>query len=277
LTADGSIRVAALSTTPVKGLRIAMPRGVELERSGAHGDRRFYLIDDRGRMINGKHSGALSEIAAALDDNERLTLTFADGARVSAATELGERVETRFFSDPRTARLVRGPFSAALSEHAGEPLRLVCAADGASAIDRGADGAVSLISSASLRRLAEVAGEPRVDARRFRMTIEVEGVEPFAEDQWLGEAVRVGDAVIVPRGHVGRCIVTSRDPESGRVDLPTLDLLRSFRDGLDTTEPLAFGVYGEVLQPGAIALGDRVELDIDGSRLQPRVSTDRDE
>ncbi len=39
-----------------------------------------------------------------------------------------------------------------------------------------------------------------------------------------------------------------------------LDLLRSYRGGLDTTEPLAFGVYGEVVEPGRVALGDRVEL-----------------
>ncbi len=61
-------------------------------------------------------------------------------------------------------------------------------------------------------------------------------------------------------GHVGRCIVTSRHPESGVVDLPTLDLLRSFRSGLDTTEPLPFGVYGEVLRAGVVHVGDRVEV-----------------
>jgi len=41
-------------------------------------------------------------------------------------------------------------------------------------------------------------------------------------------------------------------------DAPTLDLLRSYRAGLDTTEPLAFGVYGEVLEPGRVAVGDAV-------------------
>ena len=39
-----------------------------------------------------------------------------------------------------------------------------------------------------------------------------------------------------------------------------VDLLRFYRSGLDTTEPLAFGVYGEVLEPGRVAIGDPIEL-----------------
>jgi uncharacterized protein YcbX len=254
------IRVSGLSTTPVKGLRITTPASVALERAGVRGDRRFYLIDDRARMINGKHTGALNEVVAELEDDERLALTFPGGARVCGATELGEELETRFFSSVRQARLVHGPFSAALSEHAGEELRLVRAADGGSAIDRGVEGGVSLISRGSLRRLAEVAGEQQIDARRFRMTIELDGVEAFAEDGWVGRSLAVGDAVLAAHGHVGRCIVTSRDPESGEVALPTLDLLRSFRSGLATTEPLPFGIYGEVLRGGTVSVGDELTV-----------------
>ena len=43
-------------------------------------------------------------------------------------------------------------------------------------------------------------------------------------------------------------------------DLQTLDLLRQYRAALDTTEPLAFGVYGEVREPGRVAVGDAVAL-----------------
>jgi uncharacterized protein YcbX len=61
-------------------------------------------------------------------------------------------------------------------------------------------------------------------------------------------------------GHVGRCLVTSRDPETGVIDLPTLDALGWYRTHLDTTEPLAFGVYGRVEQPGTIRVGDAVTI-----------------
>lgn len=258
--ADGEARVTALGTTPVKGLRIANRERIVLDRDGARDDRRFYLVEQRGWMVNGKHSGALQEVSAELSEHGQLTLRFPGGTTVAGAVELGDELATRFHSRPRTARLVRGPFSAALSEHAGEQLRLVQAGDGSSAVDRGVEGGVSMISRGSLAVLALVAEQPSVDARRFRMTIEIDGAEPFAEDAWLGREVGLGEASVLLHGHVGRCIVTSRHPESGIVDLPTLDLLRSFRSGLETTEPLPFGVYGEVLRPGAVRVGDRVEI-----------------
>jgi uncharacterized protein YcbX len=57
---------------------------------------------------------------------------------------------------------------------------------------------------------------------------------------------------------VGRCLITSRDPETGVLDLPTLDVLGRYRGAADTTEPLAFGIYGAVLASGCVRVGDRV-------------------
>jgi uncharacterized protein len=251
-------RVTALSIAPVKGLRLAGVEQLSLDPDGVRDDRRFYLVEERGWMVNGKHSGALNEIVAELDRDEQLTLRFPDGSQVSAQIELGEPLQTRFFSRPREARLVVGPFAAALSRHAGEELRLVQDANGRSAIDRGRRGNVSMISRASLGRLAQLAEEPSVDARRFRMSIELDGVEPFAEEEWIGHVVSVGDAQVRLQGNVGRCLVTSRHPVSGEVDLPTLDLLRELRADVHSSEPLPFGVYGEITRPGVVRLGDRV-------------------
>ena len=45
-----AITVSALTTTPVKGMRVARGRGDRARtRSGARGDRVFYVIDERGR------------------------------------------------------------------------------------------------------------------------------------------------------------------------------------------------------------------------------------
>jgi uncharacterized protein YcbX len=180
--------------------------------------------------------------------------------RVGGDIELGERLATRFYSWPAQAHELLGAFSAALSDHVGRPLRIVEGID-RSGIDRGRGGAVSLLSQASLDALARVAGAEAVDARRFRMLVLVTGVdEPHEEDTWVGEQLCVGEAVVRVRGHVGRCNVTHRHPQTGDADLQTLDLLRQYRAGLDTTEPLAFGVYGEVLKPGRVAVGDAVGL-----------------
>jgi hypothetical protein len=249
------ITVTALSMTAVKGTRLRTVDAIDLTTLGAAGDRRFYVIDYRDRMINAKIVGELQTVVADVN-NGALSLTFPDGRIVSDQIARGETVTTRFFSRPREAHLVNGPFSDALSVHLGMPVRLVEPGEGA--VDRGQMGATSLISRASLSRLAEAADEAEVDPRRFRMLLEVDGVDAHAEDRWVGQRLRIGDATIRFRGHVGRCLITSRDPDTGVVDLPTLDVIGEYRRDLETTEPLPFGIYGEVVSEGTVRVGDAV-------------------
>jgi uncharacterized protein YcbX len=252
------INVTGLAVAAVKGTRLVSVDRVSLDRDGAPSNRRFFLIDERGRMLNAKQLGDLVSIVAEyLAPDRHLTMTFPDGHVVEGVVSSGVVVQTRFFSRSREARVVDGPWSAALSEHCGRPLRLVEADGDGAAVDRGRRGAATLISQASLRRLATAAGVPDVDERRFRMLIEIDGVDAHAEDAWVGRRTRVGDAVIAWGGHVGRCLITSRDPDSGEVDLPTLDVLK-YRDDSATTEPLPFGIYGAVIQPGTVRVGDPV-------------------
>jgi hypothetical protein len=140
----------------------------------------------------------------------------------------------------------------------GRPVRLV-AAPGVGA-DRGRAGSVSLMSRASLRQLAEVAGSEPVDGRRFRMLIEVEGVDAHAEDEWVRHKVRIGSALVEWHGHVGRCATTTRDPDSGEVTFPTLHVLATYRKEHPSEEPLPFGIYGEVLEGGRVQVGDEVAV-----------------
>ena len=258
------MRVRGLLVTPIKGLRVRAVESVELGPSGARGNRRFYLIDARDRMLNGKQLGDLQAVEADWDeDSGRLSLRFPDGREVAGEVRPGPRAATRFFSRPREDHLVEGPWSEALSEFAGQSLRLLSTA---SAVDRGRAGAVSLISRASLARLAEVAAGPAVDARRFRMLIEVDGLGAHEEDSWVDGHTRVGEAMLRWRGHVGRCLVTSRDPETGIIDVPMLDVLGEYRRSVPSTEPLPFGIYGEVSQAGCVRVGDTVEWIGSGAR-----------
>ncbi|MGI8863824.1 MAG: MOSC domain-containing protein [Solirubrobacteraceae bacterium] len=253
--------VTALSLTPVKGTRLRSVDHIRLEPEGVRGNRRFYLIDERDRLANGKRLGALTTIVSDYDDAaRRLSLRFPDGRLVEDAITVGDLIQTRFYSHRARGRIVGGPFSGAVSDHVGEPLRLVEAVESGGAVDRGAAGVASLISSASLARLAEVAERPTVDARRFRMLIEFDGVAAHAEDAWAGRQVTVGDAVIAVKGHVGRCLITSRDPDSGEVDLPTLDLLKGSRGDEDSTEPIPFGIYGSVERAGDLRVGDQLAV-----------------
>jgi uncharacterized protein len=256
--------VTALATTPIKGTRLRPVDRVVLTPAGVRENRRFYLIDERDRMINAKIDGELQTVVADYSDSDRhLKLTFPDGHTIEDDVRLGDPITTRFFSLEMEAHLVEGPWSDAISELTGRSLRLVEGGE-AGGVDRGVDGSVSLISRASLARLAEAGGVESLDPRRFRMMVEIDGVDAHAEDAWVGNhPVRIGEALVAFGGHVGRCLITSRDPDTGVVDLPTLDILGSYRKGLGSTEPLPFGVWGRVVRPGAVALGDEVAV-VDG-------------
>ena len=255
--------VVGLAFTPVKATRLHAVDRLELGPEGVSDNRRFYLIDARDRMVNGKIVGELQTVVADYCAPERrLRLELADGRVLEDEIRLGDRVETRFLSQKRSARLIDGPWSEVFSDVAGQPLRLVEPCEPGSGVDRGARGSVSLISRASLARLADAGGVEAIDSRRFRMLIEIDGVEAHAEDRWVGSGsgVRVGGALVAFSGHVGRCLITSRDPDTRVVDLPTLDILGDYRGTLDTTEPLPFGVWGRVIEPGTVRVGDEVSV-----------------
>jgi MOSC domain-containing protein len=258
-----AVTVSGLALTPVKATQLRTVDRLFLGLDGVRENRRFFLIDDRARMVNSKNLGVLEQVVADyVDEERRLRLTFPDGTVLDEPVRLGEEVETSFYSAPLPGRLVQGPWSQALSELAGKSLRLVEAPDRYGAVDRRDEaGVASLISRASLARLGQAGGQDGVDGRRFRMLIEIDGVAAHAEDEWVGRSVRIGEASVQFTGHVGRCLITSRHPESGAVDLPTLDILRSYRNDIEATEPLPFGVWGRVVEPGTVRVGDTVSIE----------------
>jgi len=255
-----SARVTRISVAPVKGLSLHHPEAVELAKDGVPGDRAFFIIDENNEMVSATRLGPLVSATAEHDaEAGTLAIRFADGTTVAGAIELGEPEAVKFFGLGLEARSVQGDYSAALSELVGKPVRLVETPGKRAGVDRGAYGAATLISRASLERLAEQLGEDEVDGRRFRMTFEIDGVEPHAEDGWIDREVRVGGATVRIGGNVGRCALTTRNPETGVVDLKTLHALGEYRDEVPTSEPLPFGVHASVVTPGRVAVGDAVE------------------
>jgi uncharacterized protein len=250
-------RVVRISVAPVKSLGLVHPEEVLLEEGGVAGNRRFWLRDEQGALYAGKRDGSMMRIRPEWDEStRRLALTFPDGERVEGIVELGEEIEANMYAWNRLrSRAVRGPWQEAISDFVGRPLELLWADDGA--VDRTPrGGTVSLVSRASLERLGEEVGaEGAVDGRRFRMLFEIDGVDAHEEDAWIGAEVEIGEATVAFNGDVGRCIVTSRDPDTGVVDLPTLVTLAAYRrEG--RSEPLPFGVYGAVVVPGRVRVGD---------------------
>lgn len=251
-------RVVRINIAPVKSLGLVQLEEIDLGERGVVGNRRFWLVDDNRRLVNNKRKGPLVRIRPEWDEQTReLALTFPDGARLAGVVELdAQPFEVEMYGYPLASRRVLGPWADALSDYAGERLTLLWAEEGAP--DRLHAGTVTLIARESLRRLAEEAGEDELDGRRFRMLLEIDGVGPHEEDEWQGTHVHVGDARIQVNGDVGRCAVTTHDPDTG---IPTVDTLKALaryrRDG--RKEPLPFGVYGSVVAPGRVRVGDEVQ------------------
>ena len=254
-------RLAWITVAPVKGMALVGLDEAELTTTGIDIDRRFCVLDPAGRIQNGKVAGPLVRIVPAWDPRTAtLGLRFPDGSVVRATVEVGDPVEATFSGWPRPARLVRGPWAEAVSDWAGRPFRIARFEGDGRGVDRGADGgATTLVSTAALGTMAGWAGlDAPIDGRRFRMTFGVDAIAAFEEDGWLDRRVRVGEAVIRPRGNVGRCAVTTHDPDRGVPTLDTLRLLANHRRDVATSEPLPFGVWAEVLEPGRVSLGDEV-------------------
>ncbi|MGY1770953.1 MOSC domain-containing protein [Blastococcus sp. SYSU D00813] len=263
--------VSRLSTTPVKGTALHSPGRVQLTADGVQDNRRFHLVDARGRLFNGKHHGPLVRITADYDaGRQHLTLRLPGRDPVEGTTaELGEAVVTDFYGRPVPGHLVTGPWDAALSEFVGAPVHLVATDVAGHGVDV---HPVTLVSSATIEHLRRVApGGEVLDHRRFRMLVELDGCEVHEEDTWAGRRVRLGGATVRVVGPVPRCVVTNEHPDTGEVDFSTLKAIVRYRGELarDLTTPVAhlpdngaavFGVYATVEEPGPVGVRDPVEV-----------------
>jgi uncharacterized protein YcbX len=247
------VAVRALQVAPVKGLRLVGVDAVDVRATGAAGDRAFHVREADGTIASTTRNPRLLQVVPAwAPERGELSLAFPDGTRVSGAVERGAAVKTAFWDRrPVAGRVVDGPFGSALSEYAGRPLALVVHDDGESGGDV---QPMSLMSRASLAALG-AAMDRDLDGRRFRMTIEIDGAPAWAEHGWVGRDVRVGDAVVRVDSLCERCVVTTRDPESGRTDAPVLKALAGLRGRDDVT----FGVWCDVVAPGRVRVGDAVQ------------------
>jgi uncharacterized protein YcbX len=53
------------------------------------------------------------------------------------------------------------------------------------------------------------------------------------------------------------------DPDTGTVDLDTLEVLARYRADVESSERLSFGVWARVERAGRVALGDEIALETD--------------
>ena len=91
------------------------------------------------------------------------------------------------------------------------------------------------------------------DRRRFRPNLLIAGVPGLAERDWQGRTLRVGGALVGVVSLRQRCIMTTFDPDTAEQDTEVLLRIHRELGG-------SFALDCEVVQPGIVRVGDRVEL-----------------
>lgn len=113
-----------------------------------------------------------------------------------------------------------------------------------------------LLTNESIAALAERAPDSDLDVRRFRPNILVETCDPsgrFIEQEWCGRTLLIGNVIAEVTIPMSRCVM---------VTLPQGDLARdrSIMRTLVQETGMNLGVGLTVVRPGAIEVGDAVEL-----------------
>jgi MOSC domain-containing protein len=249
--------VAGFNLTPVKSTALHRPDRIALGTDGAVGDRRFLCVRSDGTRLSGISKAALIPIVAQHDAAaHRLSLTFPDGGVAEGNDRpRGSVIRVQLFDREIPVREIDPALTAVLRAHVGDDTLTI-----ARVIEpeyAGGAHRVSIVGRASVADVGSRMAGDGLDPRRFRMLIEVDGLDPYEEDSWGGHRVRIGDAIVRVGRRMPRCVMTTLDPDTGVQDAPVLHVLASYR----TVEgkPI-LGMHGDVERGAEIAAGDAVEL-----------------
>jgi uncharacterized protein YcbX len=249
--------VARLNIAPVRSLGLETRDEILLTPDGVTEDRRFYVIDGAGRLVDQLTSGTMVQVTAWTDpEATRLRLTFPDGTTLEEEVKLTSPVETAVHGRTAEGHIVDGPWAERLGEFLGRTVQIVrCDRIGGTRSGHPA----TLLTDGSMDALGAVLGVGDLDARRFRMLIDLANGSAHEEDTWVGGRIGLGETVLRISAPVARCAMTTHDPSTGERDYDTLRAIKEYRGQVDGKD-LMFGVWGEVETPGRIRLGDEVRL-----------------
>ncbi|MDS0294876.1 MOSC domain-containing protein [Halogeometricum luteum] len=207
--------VRRLTTFPVKSLDGCDRDSVGVVRNGGlGGDREFALFDSAGEYVNGKRERSIHRVRTEFDPETR-----------TLAVILPDRETERFDIDDDAGR---ERLTDLLSEHVGYEVSLRRNRDGGFPDDAEASGP-TVISTATLREVASWFDGISTEEmrRRLRANVELGASEadaaelpPFWEDRLFdrrGRVVdfRIGDVEFAGVNPCQRCVVPSRDPDTG--------------------------------------------------------------
>ncbi|MFF5077959.1 MOSC domain-containing protein [Actinoplanes sp. NPDC000266] len=221
------MRVTEIRRYPVKSMLGELVPSSPVGPRGLDGDRLWAVRDTDGKFGSGKNTRRFRRMEGLFRFRSYVsqgapTVELPDGRRFAADDPAGHR---------------------AISEALGRPVTLTPEA----AVKHHDEGPVSLLTTASLRLVANLTGNP-AEALRFRANLLIDS--PALEDDWPGRRLRVGPAtvlrVIRP---LTRCVMIDMAQENAP---DRNDLLKALAAHHDMT----LGVVAEVVTPGPVCAGD---------------------
>jgi uncharacterized protein YcbX len=213
-------------------------------------DRRWAVAHDAARIDEGAWSPyqnfsrgskapRLMAIEARLDEaRAELTLTHPDREPITFRPDLPDE-QTRFLDWVRPISPAERALPARIYSI---PVRGMTDTDYPS---------VSLISLASNRALSARIGQD-LSPKRWRGNFWIEGLEPFAEYELIGQKIRLGTATLEIVEPIVRCLATTANPATGLRDADTLGALQTGWGHQN------FGLYARVVEGGKVRRGDRL-------------------
>lgn len=268
---DSNLRLTAITSFAVKSLR-GRPCGTAVvEPWGLAGDRRYLVVDPRGRFLTQRDCPTLATLDA-VPDGAGLLLSGSDrpALRVTIPDPAAERIAVTVWRDTLMAQPVGNAADAWLEAALGRPCRLVYMdrPSDARPVDPAfarpedrvsfADGfPVLLASAASLDDLNARLAEP-VGMDRFRANLVVDGAGPWAEDRW--RKLRIGPVLFDVASPCARCIVITTDQRTGtrHPGFEPVRTLQGFRR--DAQGQVLFGQNLVPRSGGQVTVGDPVEV-----------------
>ena len=262
-------RVTDISIYPIKSCRgISLPNAV-VEQRGLACDRRFMLVDAKGRFVTQREQPRMASISVRqTGDGYLVEVPGQDALTLPRELESARDCQVRVQRDALDAHLAGPEINRWFTRFMGMDCGLAYMAEHHHRAVRHrsahfddevsfADGApLLLISEASLAdlnaRLAEA-----VSIRRFRPNLVVTADNAYDEDGW--GRIRVGEAEFDVAWQCSRCILTTVDPDTGVRDErgEPLETLKTYRR---VNGPVMFGQNLIPRKLGEIRVGNEVEI-----------------
>jgi uncharacterized protein YcbX len=267
--------LSGLFTYPIKSCGDVPVTSARVEARGLSGDRRYMLVEADGSFVTQREDPVLIRVrVSGAGGSLRVAAAGLEPLDLGAPPSRGACVAVRVWGD-ETEGVPHPEGSEWFSALVGRAVRLIYMPDEVRRpvdpryaepedVVGFADGFPLLVlGEGSLDELARRAGEA-FDVRRFRPNLVLAGLPPHAEDEW--QRFRIGSLRFRAVKPCSRCVIPTRDPDTGEAGKEPLATLATYRkrDG-----KVFFGMNVIPDGEGELRVGERDERTGGALRKRP--------